>query len=171
MCFVGSESLGEVKALPPLISVLLHILTRTVLDFICMSIGCAVFSALQLLLWCIGFMRLGGRGGLGGVSRVLAIAMPTWARGLGFRPELDSALSAGPRGLSAWGVTRLTRLLAPHELTPTPRVQRGRPSGVKMERLWESLPAPANAMLSLAGNELQGNTRLIMQLQQSWCTR
>lgn len=58
----------------------------------------------------------------------------------------------------------LTHLPAPHELTQAPQMQKGAPSGVKMERLWGSLQAQASAMPRLAGNELEGNMHL-MQLQ------
>lgn len=68
------------------------------------------------------------------------------------------ALSAGLRGRSDWGVMGLTRLLARPELMQTLPVQRGVPLGGKMERLWESLPAQANAVLSLAGHKLKGSS-------------
>ena len=78
-----------------------------------------------------------------------------------FRLMLVFVLCAEQRGRSAWGAMGLTHLPAPHELTQALPMQRGGASGVKMERLWESLQAQASAMSRLAGNQLEGNTHLM----------
>ena len=74
---------------------------------------------------------------------------------------LAFVMCTGQRGHSGWGVMGLTLLLARSELTLPLPAQRGGPLDEKMERSWESLPAQANAMLSLEGNELEGSRRLV----------